>query len=160
MTTFGGHSVPFTIGEGGNPSFFISPLRMLDQEYHAIGSAAFDIDFRFFTNGSIPDENRLMRKEVDNVQRLVPNQRQWKINTSLTPLYSIRHVSFEGDGTPVFDFPTINVWLPMQNPEVFGMDRPAAGTSRFITFRVQIAETADTTTVLASALFTLRYTRP
>lgn len=158
------HQAPGLLGPGfgvagGGESFFIAPLRLLDQEYHGVGSTALDIDFRFFTTGSVP-ANKLMQKEVDNSINLVPDQDQWKEDTSSTPAYSIRHVSFTGDGTPVFDFPTIDVWLPMANPEVFGMERPAAGTSRFIQFRVEIAETIDTSTVLASALMTLRYTRP
>lgn len=139
-----------------DPSFFILPVRIIDQVYLGVGGPAFDIDFRFFTTGSLP-ANKLARKEVDNTFPLVPDQPQWKDDALGTPFYSIRHVSFTGTGTPVFDFPVIDVWLPMANPEVFGMVRPPFGTTEFITFRVEIAETADVSTVLASALFTLSY---
>ena len=142
-----------------DPSFFILPVRIIDQEFACSGFAAFDINFRLSTTGSVP-ANKMENKRCDNSLALVPDQPQWKNDALGTPAYSVRHVSFTGTGTPVFDFPTIDVWLPMANPTVFGMNRPPGGTSVFITFRVEIAETADVTTVLASALFTLRYTRP
>lgn len=143
----------------GTPSgsFFTAPLRIVDQEHHATGSTAMDIDFRFYTTGSSP-ANQLQQKNEDNTVTAVPNQSQWKTDTNGTPAYSIRHTTLTGDGSPVFDFPTIDVWASMANPATFGMNRPAAGSTH-ITFTVEIAETADTTTVLARATLTLRYTR-
>ena len=140
------------------PSFFTLPVRIIDQVYLGVGGPAFDIDFRFHTTGSVP-ANKCSRKDVDNSIALVPDQPQWKDDALGAPAYSIRHVSFEGTGTPVFDFPVIDVWLPMANPEVFGMNRPPFGTTEFITFRVEIAETADVSDVKASALYTLSYHR-
>ncbi len=139
-------------------SFYTSPLRILDQEYSGSGSVAVNIDFRFHTTGSTP-ENKMSVKQVDNSVVLVPDQDQWKTDTiTSAETYSLRHVSLVGDGTTVFDFPTINVWNTMANPSVFGMERPASGTE-YITFRLEMADSTDTSTVLASALLTLRYTR-
>jgi len=136
-----------------SPSFFTAPLRIVDQEYHGVGSVALDIDFRFGTF-----QNKLQNKTPVNTFVNVPNQNQWKDDFLAAPSYSVRHISLEGDGVAIM--PAINIWRTIDTTRTFGIQRPAPGTSRFITIRVELAESADLSTVLASALLTLRYTRP
>ena len=141
----------------GDPggSFSTFPLRILDQEYHGVGNAALDIDFRFVT-----PNNKLLNKLVIGGTAEVPNQNQWKEDSLPTPLYAVRHTTFEGDATPTFSFPAINVWRPINTTRTFAIERPAPGTSWFITITVEMAENADLLNILARAIFTLRYTRP
>lgn len=158
MTTYGGRTQPILIAPdngGGGGSFSTFPVRIFDQEYFGVGGVAVSIDYRFRGSAGF---NQITRKEVDNTFPAVPNQPQWKENVNATP-YSVRHVTFEGDGTPTLDFPALNVWRMMGPTTIFGMQRPAVGTERFISFRVNIARDADLSVILGSALMTLRWSR-
>ena len=140
---------------GGDASFFILPVRMVDQEHHInTPGVAVNTNFRFTTAA-----NQITQKLVDNTEVAVPNQPQWKTDVNPNPFYSMQHVSFEGDGTPTIDFPALFAWRAITPSTVWGMERPPIATERFMTFRVNIAESADLTTILGSALFTLRWTR-
>lgn len=149
-----------SVGGGGAASFFTLPVRVVDQENHVTGVFPGDTNFRFEDSPTFaPDANRLIALDILAVYNLVPDQDQWKTDRSLATAYSIRYISLEGDGVPFVPGSTINVWRGIASA-IYGVQRPPASSERFLIYRIQIAETADLTDIKASALLTVRYTRP
>lgn len=146
---------PSIIRANGDGSFFTLPVRILDYEHHVNPGPANGIHFKFTT-----DANKLLQKNGDSSETEVPDQDQWLTNVLPTPFYSVNRTTLEGDGVPDLAFPDEGVWRACGPTITFGMEKPSAGTSVHITFRVNLALSSDLTTILGSALLTLRYTRP